>query len=200
MEGSSGRRERKRQQMADRLADTAWEMFETQGYEAVTMEAIAGAADVTKRTLYKHFPVKEALLRHRFHLDLAEGMPAMLAELAALPTAADRLCGFLERSAVWAQANRPHLIPYLRLRLGELGIPYEIDATTRSGIEPLFTGLIRDGQESGEFRSDLDARTAAHYLEFLYLASLLRWLNGAQPDLQAEFRSMLDLYLRGFAR
>ena len=36
-----GRRERKRLQQLDHLADTAWALFEAEGYEAVTMERIA---------------------------------------------------------------------------------------------------------------------------------------------------------------
>jgi AcrR family transcriptional regulator len=53
-----GRRERKRLQLLDFLADTAWGLFESEGFAAVTMERIADVADVAKGTLYKHFPVK----------------------------------------------------------------------------------------------------------------------------------------------
>lgn len=197
MSEPAGRRERKRQQIVDHLADTAWAMFEAQGYEAVTMEAIAEAADVAKGTLYKHFPVKEALLRHRFHRELATGMPAILAELEKLPSAEMRLRHFLDLNADWSIKNRQHLPPYLRLRLSEVGVPYDLDSPNRSGLESVFTSMIRAGQESGELRHDLNATTAAHYLEFLYLAVVLRWLSGATNDLRTEFSSMLDFCLRG---
>lgn len=36
------------------------------------MKRIAATADVSKVTLYKHSPVKEALLRHIFHCELRE--------------------------------------------------------------------------------------------------------------------------------
>lgn len=197
MTAPAGRRERKKQQTMDHMADTAWKMFEAEGFDNVTMEAIAERADVAKGTLYKHFPVKEALLRHRFHRDLALEMPAILKELAELPTAAERLRGFLDRSADWSISNRDHLCPYLRFRLGSMGIPYDIDSPNRSGIEQIFTGMIRAGQESGEFRREPDAATAAHYMEFLYLASLMRWLNGKDHDLHREFHTMLDFCVRG---
>lgn len=197
MSAGPGRRERKRQQTLDHLADTAWRLFQDQGYEPVTMESIAEAADVAKGTLYKYFPVKEALLRHRFHRELADGLPELLEELAALPGAAQRLRAFLAKSAEWSTQHRQYLPHYLRLRMGEMGVPYDLEAPTRSGIERLFTGIIREGQQAREFRDDLDALSAAHYLEFLYLAALMRWLNGAASDLQREFDTMLDLYLRG---
>ena len=118
MSALRGRRERKRQQTLDHLADTAWQLFATQGYESVTMEAIAEAADVAKGTLYKYFPVKEALLRHRFHRELLDSLPDLLKELATLPGTAERLRGFLARSADWSIRNRDYLGHYLRERDG----------------------------------------------------------------------------------
>ena len=161
------------------------------------MEAIADEADVAKGTLYKYFPVKEALLRHRFHRELAVDLPILLDELAALPSATAQLRAFLTKNADWSTQRRDYLVHYLRLRLSEMGVPYHLDAATRSGIEPVFIRFIREGQRTREFRNDIDTTTAAHYLEFLYLAALLRWLNGAEPDLHRELDRMLDLYLRG---
>lgn len=192
-----GRRERKRRQTLDHIADTAWQLFEAQGYEAVSMESIAEAADVAKGTLYKYFPVKEALLRHRFHRELAEEIRLMMKELAVLPGAAERLRAFLGRSADWSTRHRAYLGHYLRLRSSEMGVPYHLNGATRSGIEGIFNRFILDGQASGEFRRNIDTTAATHYLEFLYLAALMRWLNDVEADLQREFDTMLDLFLRG---
>ena len=115
-----GRRERKRQQTADHLADTAWALFDAHGYASVTMEAIAEAADVAKGTLYKHFPVKEALLCHRFHRELAATLPGMHAALAQLPTTEAALRHFLAQSAAWSTPRRDYLGHYVRYRLGEI--------------------------------------------------------------------------------
>ena len=66
-----GRRERKRQQTLDHLTQTAWRLFEALGYDAVTMEQIARAANISRsealrcfRTLAGQTPV-EYLLNHR---------------------------------------------------------------------------------------------------------------------------------------
>jgi AcrR family transcriptional regulator len=193
----TGRRERKRQQTADHVADTAWGLFQAQGYEVVTMEAIAEAADVAKGTLYKYFPVKEALLRHRFHREMAQKMPAVLMQLSVLPTARERILGFLDLVADWLMQHRQYMGPYLSLRMGEVGIPYDLDSPNRSGLEQVFSGFIHEGQKRGEFRHDLNVATVAQYLEFLYLASLMRWLNSSEIDLREEFHTMLEFCLRG---
>lgn len=192
-----GRRERKRLQQLDHLADTAWALFEAEGYEQVTMERIAQVADVAKGTLYKHFPVKEALLRHRFHRELREGEAEGRRLLAAEPPGPARLRRFMAASADWSERNRRYLPAYLQFRLGEPRRPGA--AVERSGLEPIFAELIADGQAAGAFRQDIEPVALAVYLEFLYLAALLRWLGGAADSLPAEMDKMLSVFLEGLA-
>ena len=70
---TGGRRQRKREQTASHLAATAFRLFETHGYDMVSMELIADEADVAKATLYNYFQVKEALLAHCFREDIGVG-------------------------------------------------------------------------------------------------------------------------------
>lgn len=190
----TGRRERKRQQTLDHLADTAWTLFEAHGFESVTMEQIAEVADVAKGTLYKYFPVKEALLRHRFHREVANVIPGFLQEIAALPTAEAQLRTFLARNAEWSEQHRPYLLPYVQFRLSE---PRRLDAEQRSGLDRVLAHFIRIGQANGEFGMVGEPEVLATYLEFLYLAALLRWLLHDHLSLKEEFRQMLDLATLG---
>ncbi|MFJ8622063.1 TetR/AcrR family transcriptional regulator [Kitasatospora sp. NPDC093550] len=57
-----GRRERKKAQTRQSLADAALELFLERGYDQVGVKDIADAADVSVTTLFKHFPGKEALV------------------------------------------------------------------------------------------------------------------------------------------
>jgi AcrR family transcriptional regulator len=189
-----GRRERKRLQLLDALADTAWELFESEGFAAVTMERIADVADVAKGTLYKYFPAKEALLRYRFHRELEKAWPEVLADIDTLPGFEAKLRAFLERSAAWSLAHRAYLLPYVQFRLSE---PRQLDAASRSGLERMFNYFIAQGQATGEFRPDREAGVLAVYLEFLHLAALLRWLLHDDLALAEEFSRMLDLFLLG---
>ena len=89
------RRQRKQQQLADRLAACALGLFEAQGYEVVTMEQVAAAADIAKGTLYKYFPVKEALLAHQFQRDIRAGVNALWQILMRQPSFAAQMKGLL---------------------------------------------------------------------------------------------------------
>ncbi|MFH9352409.1 TetR/AcrR family transcriptional regulator [Kitasatospora sp. NPDC017646] len=58
----TGRRERKKAQTRQALADAALELFLERGYDQVGVKDVADAADVSVTTLFKHFPGKEALV------------------------------------------------------------------------------------------------------------------------------------------
>src|SRR4051812_5547952 len=76
-----GRRERKKAQTRQALADAALELFLERGYDQVGVKDVADAADVSVTTLFKHFPSKEALV---FDLDddLREGLVAAVRDRA----------------------------------------------------------------------------------------------------------------------
>ncbi|MDH6590010.1 AcrR family transcriptional regulator [Streptomyces sp. SAI-133] len=57
-----GRRERKKAATRKAIADAALRLFLERGYDEVSIREIADAADVSTTTLFKHFPVKEALV------------------------------------------------------------------------------------------------------------------------------------------
>lgn len=69
----TGRRERKKAQTRQSLADAALELFLERGYDQVGVKDIADAADVSVTTLFKHFSGKEALV-----FDQADDLEAAL--------------------------------------------------------------------------------------------------------------------------
>jgi len=191
-----GRRERKRQRLQDHLARTAWALFEADGFEAVTMERIADAADISKVTLYKHFPVKEAFLPYLFHQELADAWPRIGADLARVPPGRPRLERFFALQAEWCERRRPYLLAYVRQRLTAKRDPAGA-GEERSGMDRMFAEMIAQGQEAGVFRRDLAPTLLAHYLQFAHLAAMLRWLTQPDVALADALQQMLDLICDG---
>jgi AcrR family transcriptional regulator len=59
-----GWRARKRQQTRQRIADAGLQLFLEYGFEATTLDAIAAAAGIARRTFFHYFDAKEALLAY----------------------------------------------------------------------------------------------------------------------------------------
>ena len=55
-------RDRKREATRARIAETALQLFVSQGYVETTIDEIAAVAGVGRRTVFRYFPTKEAIL------------------------------------------------------------------------------------------------------------------------------------------
>ncbi|NUW42107.1 TetR/AcrR family transcriptional regulator [Nonomuraea rhodomycinica] len=93
-----GRRERKKAQTRQALADAALRLFLERGYDNVGVKDVAEAADVAVTTLFKHFPSKEALV---FDLD-ADLEAALVAAVRERPAGRSIPAALREHVLEWA--------------------------------------------------------------------------------------------------
>ncbi|MFF0312620.1 TetR family transcriptional regulator [Streptosporangium sp. NPDC004379] len=84
----AGLRERKKEQTCRRITAAAMRLFAERGFEAVTVNEIAEAAEVAKATLFAYFPTKESLVLRGVGEDdpagAVTGRPAGTSSLEAL--------------------------------------------------------------------------------------------------------------------
>jgi AcrR family transcriptional regulator len=62
MDMAIGLRERKRQQTRQRIVDAGLKLFFDKGIEATTLDEIAAAANISRRTFFAYFPAKEDIV------------------------------------------------------------------------------------------------------------------------------------------
>ena len=79
-----GRREEKREETLRRITDVAFDLFLAHGYDATTLDAIAAAAGISRRTFFSYFRSKEDVL---LATDMDDFINAV-AEAFAAPTTA----------------------------------------------------------------------------------------------------------------
>jgi AcrR family transcriptional regulator len=80
--GPPGLRERKRQQTRERLTRVAMALFLERGFEATTLDDIAAAADISRRSFFHYFASKEDVV-FAWH---EESTAALIAAVAARPS------------------------------------------------------------------------------------------------------------------
>ncbi|MGW1506038.1 TetR/AcrR family transcriptional regulator [Streptomyces mirabilis] len=66
MSESAGLRARKKERTRDAIGDAAVSLFLERGFDRVSVNDIAAAAEISKPTLFRYFPTKEDLVLHRF--------------------------------------------------------------------------------------------------------------------------------------
>jgi AcrR family transcriptional regulator len=193
-----GRRARKLQITVDHICAVAWDLFETQGFDSVTMEAIAEAADVAKGTLYKHFPAKEALIGYRFAKDRQVHARRVETAVMAYATCAERLAARLQEEAVYIEKMRRYAEPFIRYQLHSE--QFLRRAVTPNSMDIFIARLIEQGQLTGEITSDIPVDRLVEYLSSLRLALFIRWLRTPDMSLTAMNREMLSVFLSGVRR
>lgn len=193
------RRKRKREKTASHLSATAFRLFEANGYETVTMEQIAQEADVAKATLYNYFPVKEALIAHRFHEEISEGMALRASTLSAYGDFESRMRYLLNESAVWHSERRvylPHYLRFLTSCANETQDKTRNESVDNPG-QHILTAMFQAAQQSGEVTTRHSAEEMAKNFEYLLWAAVTAWLHDPSTSLSVRFQRALDLILNG---
>ena len=115
--GVAERREREKQEIRRMILDAARELFMREGYERVTMRAIADAIEYSPTTIYNHFQDKDALVHALCGEEFGQLLRAVAAqEMPADPVEAIRQLGLAY--AAFGVANPNHYRFMFMTRVG----------------------------------------------------------------------------------
>lgn len=180
-----------------RIVEEAGGLFLSRGFVGVTSEEIASRLGISKATLYKAFPGKEAILRAvvRGHMaDIQAGVERLIA---------DRSLGFIEKmvgllSFISARLSRFGPVLVRDLRRSAPGLWREIEDFRRDKILKDFRAILEDGRREGCFRPDLDLGL----LLAMFLDLIQRFVNpdeilrtGRSPA--KTFRTVVQVFFQG---
>jgi AcrR family transcriptional regulator len=145
-----------------RILAAARSHFFAYGYSALTMDELAAELGMSKKTLYVHFPTKDALIE----TILGEFVADMRASADALFSDPDlsfirKLQQFSENMVKRLARVNPHVFrdlqraaPHLYRRIEEL---------RHKNIPVIFGRLLRQGQAAGIVRADIDPDFAVEF-------------------------------------
>jgi AcrR family transcriptional regulator len=177
----TGRRDRRKLEMRERIVQAAVELFSSRGFSRTTVEDITESADVGKGTFFNYFPSKEHVLGA-----LAEIQISKLNEgLAAAKTGKKTYDVLLDLSLVM-----PRLPGRSRLLTRSLMSGLAGSETVRTLILPgvmrgrdVLAEVFRLGQQRGEIRTDIDAADMAVMFQQSMFGAIVLWSVGSDGDL-----------------
>ncbi len=186
-----GRRERKKRETEERILEAALSLFRIKGLEATTLEEITEKADVGKGTFFNYFPSKDILLMHLYERVITEVGGLLERQWKLMGSPFDILKSFLLLLAERIQAY-PDLFERVALRMARLALP------SRFSWEDLLARLLKEGQDRGELRKDIDPREMAEVVTAMGIQTILSWLREEpRPPLVGLLQRRLSLLWDG---
>ena len=197
MEAPRALRERKKEATRRALLATANGLFHRKGFEATTIDEICDSAGVSRRTFFRYFTNKEALVfPHRTErldrfIAFLSSAPPSENPIATLRRAADLFAlEYMEhREQLVAQQKLIHTSPALLAR------EREIDRDWEAAMARVFRTRAGRGHAS-----ELRARVLAGAAIGVIRATMRHWFaSDGREDLNRLGREALDCLERGFS-
>ena len=170
----------------DSLLEIAVAVFNERGYDATSMDELAGRLGITKSAIYHHVPSKVDLLR--LALDRAlDGLFAVTEEPGATAGPAIERLEHVVRGSVRVLTEQ---LPFVTLLLRVRGnSPVEQAALQRRReFDQIVTDLVRAAEEEGDVRPDVDPAVTSRLL-FGTVNSLTEWYR---PDRGLDATAVAD--------
>jgi AcrR family transcriptional regulator len=188
------------EERARRIVESAVELAEQGGFEAVRLRDVASHAGVALGTLYSRFRSKEDLLLAALEREIADHQQRLLQRPPKGETRLDRVTSFFQ-GATRALCRRPNLARAM-IRAVATGDP---ELTQKMGafharVGELVTMALRGAEAPGIGAAPSDEeRVLARSLQMVWFASLVGWSGGlhAQAAIVQQTRAAAELMLGG---
>lgn len=180
----------------DQLADATLAVVADHGLRGLSLAAVARRVGLTPSAIYRHFPSKDAMLdavldrvRERLH-------GAIAAARAETDDPVDALRRLLDRHMALLRANRalPRIVLSDDYHVGHPGRRRRLLGVF-SGYLDGVADIVRQGQELGRIRSDVNPRSLAIlFLGLIQPAGVLWTLSDGRFDVTGQARAAWPVF------
>jgi AcrR family transcriptional regulator len=172
-------------------------LFRDRGFDAVTMEEIAEAADVAKGTLYSHFPVKDAIVAAFVERESIARNAERVERMRRLADTRARLTASLTELAAAVRAQPQLFERYFTYRTKQM-VSLRRDGQAPAGLRYLEDEIIRMGRDAGELRTDLPLPLLEALFEFCFIIVAQRYFEAPEQfDAKRTIRQCVDVFMNG---
>jgi len=170
------RRETKKRELREAIYETAMALFLQKGFDNVTVEDITHQIEIAKGTFFNYFPNKESILLYfmRRHLEeVKDQIPRVIKEAKTTQQKLHCLFSILAKMVV---TNEP-LVKWVLLESLRLRVYKKEKKEVSRKILQNVVEIIREGQESGEIKKNMNPEKIAKIMESIFFFSAIRWLT-----------------------
>jgi AcrR family transcriptional regulator len=184
-----------------RIIETAIELAEQGGFEAVRLRDVAERADVALGTLYKRFHSKEDILVAALELEAAKLERRLAARPARGATVEARTMDFFEAATRGLLRREKLARAVLRaITSGDAQLTQSV-ARFHMRMTQMIVSAMR-GSDETDAAAGPDAHAAAFILQQIWFAALVGWMAGmvTKQQVTEQVRITLELLVRGVGR
>lgn len=145
-------RQRQKEELRQRLYDTALALFASEGYEQTTVQQITERVGVAKGTFFNHFRSKEHVVKRWYDSITFESLEA--ARKRAAESAEEAVCGLFEDMA--RRATQAPELMIAKARNSSNPVLVEAEQTQDDETDAYLLEVCVAGRVRGELADDLD--------------------------------------------
>jgi AcrR family transcriptional regulator len=196
-ETGPGRVDRRKQKTRQAVIAAAMRLFRRDGFDEVTMEQIAEAADIAKGTLYSHFPAKEAIVSAYVDQESLARNADRVVRMRGLPDTRSRLATGLAE-LIEAVRVQPEIFErYFTYRTQQM-VSLRRERHRASGLTHLEDEIIRLGQAQGDLRTDLPVELLEALFEFSFIIVAQQYYQApGEFDAARVIGECVELFMSG---
>ncbi len=185
------------QQTRQQLIDAALLLFKKRGYDHVTVDDICAKVGVTKGAFYSHFRSKDQIVAEEF-FKFDEQYLSMLQEVLKIDNYLERALAFGRLAFTGMQDRGVDLVRTVLHGQLAPGTKSAFMTSWRRPIYGIVDGMVKEGQEHGAVRADIESGDVAEAFIALVRGILFDWCskNGKYDLVEAGVQA-LALMLNG---
>ncbi|MEH7390327.1 TetR/AcrR family transcriptional regulator [Bacillus sp. JJ1474] len=143
--------------LKERIVETALVLFEKHGYHGVTVGQIVDECGTSKGGFYHNFKSKDELLYHIHDIFISYVLDKAREAYDNFDTPVSRLCAIIQSFTKVFDLYKPHITVFYQESTYLVGDFHQKINEKRDEYRKLIVHVIKEGQISGDFRSEVPA-------------------------------------------
>lgn len=192
--------EEKKKLMRKRIVDTAIGQIRQEGYDQVTMEGIARSCQITKRTLYKYYPVKEAILSDFISFTFRDRNNGRIQRLKEMDELRPMVLFYL-KDLIEGVIREPVIFEKFIIYVMQKLVSHKVDNNSSSGIGEPISFILGYGYDKDFIDKSLPPELVVDFFIFSFVELTKFYYRDPEKfDIEKTANTCTDLFIAGIGK